>query len=35
MSKNAPLSNEEITKKTEYVTEMRSELRGLKQLEEE
>lgn len=35
MMKNSPLTAEEITKKTEYVTEMKSELRTLKQLEEE
>lgn len=35
MMKNSPLTAEEITKKTEYVTEMRSELKSLKQLEEE
>lgn len=35
MIKNSPLTAEEITKKTEYVTEMKSELKTLKQLEEE
>lgn len=35
MIKNSPLTSEEITKKTEYVTEMRSELKLLKQLEDE
>ena len=35
MMNNSPLTAEEITKKTEYVTEMKSELRTLKQLEEE
>lgn len=35
MMKNSPLTSDEITKKTEYVTEMKSELRTLKQLEEE
>lgn len=35
MIKNSPLTSEEITKKTEYVTEMKSELKTLKQLEEE
>lgn len=35
MSKNKPMSNEELAKKTEYITEMRSELKNLKQLEEE
>lgn len=35
MIKNSPLTAEEITKKTEYVTEMKSELKTLKQLEKE
>ena len=35
MIKNSPLTAEEITKKTEYVTEMKSEFKTLKQLEEE
>ncbi|WP_300276867.1 AAA family ATPase [Peptacetobacter sp.] len=35
MEKNRPITNEELTKKTEYITEMRSELKNLRQLEED
>lgn len=35
MDRNKPISNEELAKKTEYITEMRSELKSLKQLEED